>query len=91
MYSAILRISTALLGVGLIALGVLFKVNGDGSTGSLIGALIAGLIGAYLIVAAIIPHRSVTDPVGEEVFWRVVWEIPLRLVGRVATKLIELF
>jgi len=89
--SVVTRGCTALLGVVMIGLGVLYRLHSDQSFGVLLIALIVGTLGVYLIVAAIIPRKAVTDEVGGEVFSQIVLNFPLRVIEKLLSKLADIF
>lgn len=91
MYFAILRSVTGLFGAVLTAVAVGLWIDSDGTTDILIGSMALGLVGVYLMVAALIPQRSVTEEVGTEVLLRLILELPWRLMGRWVVKIFENF
>lgn len=91
MYFAVQRICTFIVGTGIVGMSVLVWRNGEGGIGSAISALSLCVIGVYVMVAALIPHRTITEEIGNEVLWRVFIEIPIRLVARLFGRFSDIF
>ncbi len=82
MYFTIQRAITFFVGLSLVGIAILFWANREGSLGWMIGSVVLGLVGLYVVIASLIPYRKTTEDIADEVMGRVLIEIPIKLVGR---------
>ena len=90
MYFTIQRVCTLLVGIFFTCMGGAFIINSE-SMGATISGIVIALFGAYVIIASLIPHRSTSEVIGDEVILRVLIEYPLKMIVRLFQKLSDIF
>ncbi|MCP4489406.1 MAG: hypothetical protein GY820_19155 [Gammaproteobacteria bacterium] len=68
-----------------VAIGVFYFLKSV-ETGIAIIALLFSAFGVYVVMASIIPYKKTTEEIGDEVFYRVLIELPIRLIFRIIGK-----
>jgi hypothetical protein len=91
MYFTIQRIITFIVGICLIAICVLFWINGGESTAVAVTAVCVGGIGVYVVIASLVPYKNTTDAVADEIIGRVFIELPIRFVLKIIARLDDIF
>ena len=61
------------------------------STSNIFSAICLFLFGLYIVIASLIPHQTVVDEVSVEPIWYLFVTLPLRIIGKIIEKVIELF
>ena len=91
MYFSIQRIATLIVGLVIIGMVVFTWSNDTESTAALYGKIVFLILGGYILIAAIIPHRTVSEEIGNEVVVKVMFEWPIKLLIRSVSKISDFF